>query len=72
MSIRITSEEHKVALFDSTTGEAFGPVFDSEQEAEEFVDFVNERTGKDPREIDKERLLTLKGVFDCVNDEVSS
>jgi len=43
MGVRITSQEDKVALFDSVTGHAFGPVFDSEWEAEEFTDWFQRR-----------------------------
>jgi hypothetical protein len=44
MSVHITSQEDKVALFDSTTGHAFGPVFDNEWEAEEFVNWHQKQT----------------------------
>jgi hypothetical protein len=37
MGVRTTHEEGKVALFDSTTGEAFGRVFESQDEADDFL-----------------------------------
>jgi hypothetical protein len=42
MGIRFVIDEprRKVALFDSTSGFAFGPVLEDEDEAEAFVDFA--------------------------------
>lgn len=40
MGVRIAgrfSGEHEAALFDSVTGRAFGPVFDSHDQAEDFL-----------------------------------
>lgn len=52
MSVRITSAEDKVALFCSTTDQAFGPVFDSESDAKEFLDWLERRGDpRDPRSI---------------------
>jgi hypothetical protein len=39
MSVRITSDEDKAALFDSVSGWAFGPVFDNSDEADDFLVF---------------------------------
>ena len=44
MSTRITSQEDKVCLYDSVTGMAFGPVFDSEPECEAFCIWFKETT----------------------------
>ena len=41
MGVRIT-DDRTVALYDSTTGEAFGPLFDGRQQAEDFIDWLNE------------------------------
>ena len=43
----------RVALFCSTSGWAFGPVFDSETEAEAFLDYCDLVVGADPRAIDE-------------------
>jgi hypothetical protein len=42
MGIQVT-DERNVALFDSVTGVAFGPVFDDVPEAEAFVRWWNDR-----------------------------
>lgn len=41
MGVRTTSSEKVVALFDSVSGWAFGPVFHSEDEAEDFLEFTS-------------------------------
>lgn len=40
MSVRITSQESRAALFDSVSGWAFGPTFNTEEEAEDFRAFA--------------------------------
>jgi hypothetical protein len=40
MGIRLTCPEDKVALFDSVTGWAFGPVFDNVTEGEDFLRYT--------------------------------
>lgn len=52
MSIRITTTEKKVALFDSVTGFAFGPTFDHESDAESFLKFAEAQTSVDLRVLD--------------------
>jgi len=59
MSVRITSVEKKVALFDSASGWAFGPTFDSETEADSFLEYVEDMTGLDPRMLHTDRLDEL-------------
>lgn len=49
MSVRITSAEDVVALFCSTTGFAFGPTFDDEDAAQEFLDWYDKHEDRDPR-----------------------
>jgi hypothetical protein len=39
MGVRITDREH-VALYDSTTDTAFGPIFDSMAQAEDFLNYI--------------------------------
>jgi hypothetical protein len=43
MGVRVTEIEGKAALFDSTTNLAFGPIFDSASEAEEFLNWLAEK-----------------------------
>ena len=38
MSVRVTTTEGRAALYDSVTDVAFGPVFDSDEDAEEFLE----------------------------------
>lgn len=57
MGIRTTSSEQVVALFDSGTGWAFGPVFDSEYAAEDFLDYT--ATGSDLRGLTDPELKRL-------------
>jgi hypothetical protein len=40
MAVRLTSTENVVALYDSTTGLAFGPIFDSDEDAIEFLEWL--------------------------------
>jgi hypothetical protein len=51
VSVRTTGVEGKVALFDSTSGLAFGPVFDSDTDAEEFLEHLRAIGERDPRVI---------------------
>lgn len=39
MSVRITGSDGSVALYDSTTGVAFGPIFENEDQADEFLEW---------------------------------
>jgi hypothetical protein len=49
MGVRITSQENVSALFDSVSGVAFGPVFEDEFEAEEFLAWYAEQGRVDLR-----------------------
>jgi hypothetical protein len=60
MGVRTTSVEGKVAMFDSTTGMAFGPVFDSTGEADSYMLFAAQKfPGKDIRELYVAELINL-------------
>ena len=41
MAVGVT-DIHTVALYDTTTGEAFGPLFNSEDDAHGFLDWLKE------------------------------
>lgn len=58
MSVRITGT-YEVALYDSTTGVAFGPTFESEDDAIEFLDHLKEIGERDPRVIPVGELIAL-------------
>jgi hypothetical protein len=60
MSIRITNNE-TVALYDSTSGFAFGPTFDSEDDASDFLAWCNETDQNDLRAF---RDTTLAGLVE--------
>jgi hypothetical protein len=60
VSVRVTTAEGKAALFDSVTGLAFGPVFDSELHADEFLIWLDDTDGRDARDINTPRLNALK------------
>lgn len=59
MSIRLTSQESRVALYDSVTGYAFGPTFADEDEASSFLDWL-ERYHADPRAL---RISELENAY---------
>jgi hypothetical protein len=40
MGVRLTTAENVVAIFDSVSGFAFGPVFESDEAAEAFITFL--------------------------------
>lgn len=42
MSVSITGSEGSVALYDSTTGIAFGPVFEDSDRADNFLEWFRE------------------------------
>jgi hypothetical protein len=42
MGTRITAHEGVVALYDSTSGTAFGPVFDTPDDADDFLDWLKD------------------------------
>lgn len=63
MSVRLTSGESKVALFDSASGFAFGPVFDDEDDAQDFIDYVERSIEGDIRGLSDAELANLYGAF---------
>ena len=65
MSVRITSQENKVALFASDTGLAFGPIFDSQDDAEDFLGCIGYGVddGIDPRKITSDELVGLYNLW---------
>lgn len=58
MGIRNTEAEKRVALFDSVTDTAFGPIFDSGIEADSFVEFAEDR-GIDVRTLNDDEIQNL-------------
>ena len=63
MGIRLTTQEDKVALFCSTSGFAFGPVFDRVGEAEDFLAFAEARLNKDLRIATDQELEEVYASF---------
>lgn len=64
MSVRTTTGERKVALFCSTSGVAFGPVFDDDAQAERFLEHLREIGERDPRVIPAVELAELRAGWD--------
>jgi len=56
VGVHLTSEEGKVALFDSVTGWAFGPVFDNNTDAENFTSYAELRLQKELRSVSNSQL----------------
>lgn len=63
VSVRTTMTEGTTALYDSTTGVAFGPVFDSEADAVSFLEHLTEIGERDPRVIPAAELAELAREF---------
>jgi hypothetical protein len=61
MGVRTTDAEHKVALFDSVTGWAFGPIFEDDEEANDFLSFSEEKESRDLRQLTEAELNDLYG-----------
>jgi hypothetical protein len=65
MGVRITADEGVVALFDSTSGVAFGPVFDSAFDAELFLKWADkEKEVEDLRALKPGELADLMREWD--------
>lgn len=62
-------EGDKVAMFDSVSGFAFGPVLDDEDEAESFLAHLKTVDDRDPREIPDEELTEHLNEFRQIEDE---
>lgn len=58
----------KVVMFDSVTGIAFGPVFDSLEEAEHVVDSLHAQH-KDPREVSIEEFNAMIVAYDAAHGD---
>jgi hypothetical protein len=63
VGIRDTAREGKTALFDSWTGEAIGEVFDSTDDADDFLEWV-EAAYRDGAQV-----LRLRSVASQLRDE---
>lgn len=68
MGIRLSSVHNKVAIFDSVSGFAFGPVFDTDQEADDFVAFAERRLDKDLRTATVREIEEVFGTFLMANE----
>jgi hypothetical protein len=56
------TDAESAVLFCSTSGVAFGPLMDSEEEAEAFIAYCNERGG-DPRKFPIDTLMDMWAAF---------
>lgn len=48
--------QHKACMVDSVTDHAFGPLFDSEDDVQAFIDWLSDKHGQDPRNLDDRAL----------------
>ena len=65
MGVRLTSQEEVVALYDSVTGRAFGEVFDNEDDAEAFLEWLQPYDARQIDDLDKRRTeweFTVRGA----------
>ena len=62
MNVRI-SDRTNVCLYCSTTGLAFGPVFASSFDAEDFLDWLRTHDYADPRELNNAELAVAYGKW---------
>lgn len=68
MGVRIT-DKRNVALYCSTEGVAFGPVFEDEYEAQAFLDFLGER---DARTMTPSELVREHCRFDAQREHTGT
>lgn len=62
MGVRVLKDGES-ALYDSTTGQAFGPIFESESDAEAFIAFATEQGVMDIRRIGAQLFDRLYAEF---------
>ena len=66
MAVSDTEREGVTALYDTTTGQAFGPVFKDEDEVEDFMTWVKHKHNDesiDVRTLNTDQLVKLKDEF---------
>lgn len=63
MGLRLTTAERVVAMFDSVTGWAFGPTFDTEEKAQEFLDWCERHGFSDLRAVPLPMIESLEKDF---------
>ena len=71
MGVR-TTDNTNVALYDSVTGHAFGEVFATEQEAEDFLEWLDSNEGRDARVIPSTELGQLRSAWERQRDDDKS
>lgn len=59
MGVRVTTQDSKYALYDSTTAVAFGPVFDTLTDCDDFLQHLQDIGERDPRVIPVGELVEL-------------
>lgn len=67
MSVRVT-DRTAVALYCSSTGIAFGPIFDSAEDADGFLEWLAPKTFVDARSIPAKELLELREAWSMERD----
>lgn len=63
MGVRLIADPNggndSVAMYDSVSGFAFGPVFASEEDAEDFIEYARREYDRDVRQLPDEALKRL-------------
>ena len=59
----IDRDESRAALYDSVSGFAFGPTFESPEQAEDFLEYVAGEDGRDPRVLPSPLLEELHAAW---------
>jgi hypothetical protein len=72
MGTRITTDEGMSALFDSVSGFAFGPTFETAEQAADFLEFI-EKTGRpDPRTLNDEELKEVYVRWTQIEESIAA
>lgn len=69
MGVRVTDIDN-VAIYDSVTGFAFGPTFNCEDAAGDFLSWLDSNDEKDPRLMTNSELESKFGEWVSVHGEI--
>jgi hypothetical protein len=58
-----TGDSDRVALYDSVSGWAFGPIFTCEEDAEAFLEFAKTKDDRDLRRLTDNELAEIHSQF---------
>ncbi len=72
MGVRVDAVEQRCAIFDSASGFAFGPTFESISHAESFLDFLADVSDRDPREQSDHDMMMLHLAWNDACDRLDA